>query len=203
MLQKIELEIICPGHAVKIAGFTLNNNGEKIDDFTFCLPKVRKLVLTKETELILWGKVTKWRDCRLPPLWNEKGREGIGFTTKDQAEIYNERQRVRFRHQATYINPGIVKVRESGWDIHMENMEPTMETCPECKGTGKYIGFSSVEPCRSCKGAIPNSNTRIETLPGASSLGEIDDTVYFRNKLYTALNFPKNYFSQEDPNASA
>jgi hypothetical protein len=48
----------------------------------------------------------------------------------------------------------------------------------------------------------PNSNTRIETLPGAQNLGEIDDAVYFRNKLFTALNFPKNYFSLEDPNAT-
>ena len=47
-----------------------------------------------------------------------------------------------------------------------------------------------------------NSNTRIDTLPGAQNLGEIDDTVYFRNKLFTALNFPKNYFSLEDPNAT-
>jgi intein/homing endonuclease len=44
----------------------------------------------------------------------------------------------------------------------------------------------------------PNSNTRIDTLPGAQNLGEIDDAVYFRNKLFTALNFPKNYFSSED-----
>lgn len=45
----------------------------------------------------------------------------------------------------------------------------------------------------------PNANTRVETLPGAQNLGEIDDAVYFRNKLYTALNFPKNYMSSEDP----
>ncbi len=48
----------------------------------------------------------------------------------------------------------------------------------------------------------PNSNTRIETLPGAQNLGEIDDAVYFRNKLFTALNFPKSYFSSEDPNST-
>lgn len=46
----------------------------------------------------------------------------------------------------------------------------------------------------------PNSNTRIETLPGAENLGEIDDTVYFRNKLFMALNFPQNYFNQTDSN---
>jgi hypothetical protein len=44
----------------------------------------------------------------------------------------------------------------------------------------------------------PNSNTRVETLPGASNLGEVDDTLYFRNKLFMALNFPKNYFNNED-----
>lgn len=48
----------------------------------------------------------------------------------------------------------------------------------------------------------PNANTRIETLPGAQNLGEIDDTVYFRNKLFTALNFPKNYFNNEDPQST-
>lgn len=44
----------------------------------------------------------------------------------------------------------------------------------------------------------PNSNTRVETLPGAQNLGEIDDTVYFRNKLFMAMNFPRNYFNNED-----
>jgi hypothetical protein len=44
----------------------------------------------------------------------------------------------------------------------------------------------------------PNSNTRVETLPGAQNLGEIDDVLYFRNKLFAALNFPKNYFNNED-----
>ena len=48
----------------------------------------------------------------------------------------------------------------------------------------------------------PNSNTRIETLPGAENLGEIDDAIYFRNKLLTSLNFPKNYFNNEDPNTT-
>lgn len=48
----------------------------------------------------------------------------------------------------------------------------------------------------------PSANTRIETLPGAQNLGEIDDALYFRNKLFTALNFPKNYMSNEDPGAT-
>lgn len=48
----------------------------------------------------------------------------------------------------------------------------------------------------------PNTNTRIETLPGAQNLGEIDDAVYFRNKLFVALGFPKNYFATEDVQAT-
>jgi len=48
----------------------------------------------------------------------------------------------------------------------------------------------------------PNANTRVETLPGAQNLGEIDDTVYFRNKLFTALNFPKSYWNNEDTQAT-
>jgi hypothetical protein len=44
----------------------------------------------------------------------------------------------------------------------------------------------------------PNSNTKIETLPGAQNLGEIDDAIYFRNRLFTALQFPKNYMNNED-----
>lgn len=48
----------------------------------------------------------------------------------------------------------------------------------------------------------PNANTRVETLPGAQNLGEIDDALYFRNKLFTALNFPKNYFNVEDPGST-
>jgi len=48
----------------------------------------------------------------------------------------------------------------------------------------------------------PNANTRIETLPGAQNLGEIDDAIYFRNRLFTALQFPKNYMNNEDPNVT-
>lgn len=31
-----------------------------------------------------------------------------------------------------------------------------------------------------------------------SNLGEVDDVVFFRNQLFAALNFPKNYLTQED-----
>lgn len=48
----------------------------------------------------------------------------------------------------------------------------------------------------------PGSTTRIDTLPGAQNLSEIDDSLYFRNRLFTALQFPKNYLTNEDAGAS-
>ncbi len=47
-----------------------------------------------------------------------------------------------------------------------------------------------------------NAQTRVETLPGAQNLGEVDDAIYFRNKLFTSMNFPRNYFGNEDPQAT-
>jgi intein/homing endonuclease len=47
-----------------------------------------------------------------------------------------------------------------------------------------------------------NSNTRVETLPGAQNLGEIDDAVYFRNKLLMALNVKPSQFAADDPQAT-
>lgn len=45
----------------------------------------------------------------------------------------------------------------------------------------------------------PNSNTRVETLPGASNLGDVDDIKMFRDKLFISMCFPRNYMAQDDP----
>jgi len=42
------------------------------------------------------------------------------------------------------------------------------------------------------------SGTRIETLPGADNLGEVDDVKYFRDKLLAALKVPKDYIVEKD-----
>ena len=39
----------------------------------------------------------------------------------------------------------------------------------------------------------PNSGTRIDTLPGAENLGEIDDLKFFTNKLFRGLRIPSSY----------
>ena len=39
--------------------------------------------------------------------------------------------------------------------------------------------------------------TQIETLPGGTNLGEIDDIVYFQKRLYRSLNVPVNRLEQE------
>jgi hypothetical protein len=42
------------------------------------------------------------------------------------------------------------------------------------------------------------SGTKIETLPGADNLGEVDDVKYFRDKLLAALKIPKDYIVEKD-----
>ena len=43
-----------------------------------------------------------------------------------------------------------------------------------------------------------NKGTKIETLPGAQNLGDIEDVRYFRDKLLAALKIPKDYIVEKD-----
>jgi len=48
---------------------------------------------------------------------------------------------------------------------------------------------------------VPSKNgkgTKIETLPGAQNLGEIEDVRYYRDKLLAALKVPKDYLVEKD-----
>lgn len=43
-----------------------------------------------------------------------------------------------------------------------------------------------------------NQGTKIETLPGAQNLGDVDDVKYFRDKLLAAMKVPKDYVVEKD-----
>lgn len=43
-----------------------------------------------------------------------------------------------------------------------------------------------------------SQGTKIETLPGAQNLGEVDDVKYFRDKLLAAMKVPKDYVVEKD-----
>ena len=43
-----------------------------------------------------------------------------------------------------------------------------------------------------------SQGTKIDTLPGAQNLGEVDDVRYFRDKLLAALKVPKDYIVEKD-----
>ena len=48
---------------------------------------------------------------------------------------------------------------------------------------------------------VPTRNgagTKIETLPGAQNLGDVDDVKYFRDKLLACLKIPKDYIVEKD-----
>ena len=95
-------------------------------------------------------------------------------------------------------------------EAFIERMKDQFKKKKVASGRGGLPGASSVEERWHAPAADedywiptrPNANTRVETLPGAQNLGEIDDTVYFRNKLFTALNFPKSYWNNEDTQAT-
>ena len=40
------------------------------------------------------------------------------------------------------------------------------------------------------------SNTRVESLPGGTYTGDIDDVKYLRDKLFSALKIPASYLTQ-------
>jgi hypothetical protein len=42
----------------------------------------------------------------------------------------------------------------------------------------------------------PNTNTRVDVLAGAQNLSDIDDSLYFRKKLFVALKIPQGYLEQ-------
>lgn len=46
-----------------------------------------------------------------------------------------------------------------------------------------------------------NKGTKIETLPGAENLGEVDDVKYFRDKLLAALKIPKDFIVEQNAGA--
>jgi len=43
-----------------------------------------------------------------------------------------------------------------------------------------------------------NSNTRVESLPGGTYTGDVDDVKYLRDKLFSALKVPPSYLTQSD-----
>ena len=50
------------------------------------------------------------------------------------------------------IDPGAVEAEYDAATLtHMEFRVPA-GPCPDCKGTGRYVGLAATEPCQTCKG---------------------------------------------------
>ena len=96
----------------------------------------------------------------------------IGNLPTTKAEMYVERLKQKFKKEKFYggTAPGTVDERYNPLSIDEDFFVPTR--------TG--------------------SNTRIETLPPAQNLGEVDDVKYFRDKLLAILKVPKDYIVEKD-----
>lgn len=100
------------------------NKGKDLKNFK--IGRVKKLRLTEESELALFGSLGKYRDCALPPLpWGrDPFRHTSGFLTEEQAKIYNNRIDAKYHDKpeiakTKYIESGFVLVSETSWDVKL------------------------------------------------------------------------------------
>lgn len=94
-----------------------------------------------------------------------------GNLPTSKAEVFIERIKQRFKKEKFYNNTkGTVDARYNPMSMDEDFYVPTKN------GRG----------------------TKIETLPGATNLGEIEDVRYFRDKLLACLKVPKDYLVEKD-----
>jgi len=94
-----------------------------------------------------------------------------GNLPTSKAEMYIERLKEKFKKEKFYnSNTGTVDARFNPMSMDEDYFIPT----------------------RNGKG------TKIETLPGATNLGEIEDVRYYRDKLLAALKIPKDYIVEKE-----
>jgi hypothetical protein len=94
-----------------------------------------------------------------------------GNLPTSKAEMFMERLKQKFKKEKYYNTPkGTVDSRYNPMSLDEDFFVPTKN------GKG----------------------TKIETLPGATNLGEIEDVRYYRDKLLAALKIPKDYIVEKD-----
>jgi len=94
-----------------------------------------------------------------------------GNLPTSKAEVFIERIKQRFKKEKFYNNTkGTIDARHNPMSMDEDFYVPTKN------GRG----------------------TKIETLPGATNLGEIEDVRYFRDKLLACLKVPKDYLVEKD-----
>jgi hypothetical protein len=95
----------------------------------------------------------------------------VGALPTSKAEMYIERLKAKFKKEKFYnSNKGTVDSRYNPLSMDEDFFVPSKN------GKG----------------------TKIETLPGATNLGEIEDVRYYRDKLLAALKVPKDYLVEKD-----
>lgn len=94
-----------------------------------------------------------------------------GNLPTSKAEMFIERIKEKFKKEKFYNSPkGTVDARYNPMSMDEDYFVPTKN------GKG----------------------TKIDTLPGAQNMGEIEDVRYFRDKLLAALKIPKDYIVEKD-----
>lgn len=96
----------------------------------------------------------------------------VGNLPSSKAELFMERVKEKFKKEKYFRNNGV--------DARYNPLAADEDYFVPIKG---------------------NQGTRIETLPGATNLGEVTDVSYFRDKLLAALKVPKDYVVEDKSKA--
>lgn len=94
-----------------------------------------------------------------------------GNLPTSKAEMFMERIKEKFKKEKFYNNP---------------------KGSPDARFNPMSMDEDYFVPLKNGKG------TKIDTLPGAMNLGEIEDVRYFRDKLLAALKIPKDFIVEKD-----
>ena len=99
-----------------------------------------------------------------------------------------------------YIDTGSLPSTKAEAHLKLQ-MDKLKKTKSYNRGTGNIEEtYNAIAPDEDFYIAVngKGSGTKIETLPGAENLGEVDDVKYFRDKLLAALKIPKDYVVEKD-----
>lgn len=84
--------------------------------------RVRKVRLTEQSSIALFGDLHEHRDCGMPP-FDPIMRQVAGCIDAANTDIYNERMKAKYKGSTPpQITPGLVLVNEGEWDLTITNL---------------------------------------------------------------------------------
>lgn len=79
--------------------------------------------------------------------------DGINYTIEDGGRVWHFKEAYTFPK----IHDGNITTNDNPyinikWNFNKDQAEVNKSICPDCKGSGRYVGFSKEEDCKLCQG---------------------------------------------------